>query len=339
MSVVVARATRQPMKPWAITNPQGGIVTRPSNQDRQIAAPIAPSMSAAGSRISSKPATKTTDAPRSAAHWMGWGVWRSVNCDIPSSVAKGEGVGIGYPRDPRKDMPHRPVVGFGAQARGDVAGDHQLIAKLPGLPRGGLDSDMRGDAAEDDRAYVAPRELGIEVCVEKCAPGRLGDEDVAGLRKTGRKIDETRGQGLGQRCRLVDLSLRPIKFWRRVHQHHWRVSDTKFLRQRLATRDQIVGGDRSKFPAENPVLQVDQHERGRLRVECDHRRGSSGRVARSRFMRDTRKSSNMSNPHKCQPKSKPWPRSQNASGESSGSPPSWMRAPSSSPRRAMRRRP
>src|ERR1700733_11895356 len=192
MSVVVARATRQPMKPWAITNPQGGIVTRPSNQQRQIAAPIAPSMSAAGSRISSKAATKTTDAARSVAHWMGRGVWRRVKGDIPSSVAKGEGVGVGYPGDPRKDVPHRRLVGFGAHAGGDIARDHKLVAKLPGLPRGGVDADMSGDAAEDDGPYPAALEFGIEVGAEERAPGRFGDEKVAGLGEASSKVGEAR---------------------------------------------------------------------------------------------------------------------------------------------------
>src|ERR1700677_4661597 len=101
-----------------ITKPQGGIVTRPSNQHRRIAAAIAPSIKAAGRRMSSKPATQTTDAPRSAAHW------------------RGGGVGICYPGDPRKDMPHRCLVGFRAHARGEIARDHKLVAKLPRLSRG-----------------------------------------------------------------------------------------------------------------------------------------------------------------------------------------------------------
>jgi len=107
------------------------------------------------------------------------------------------------------------------------------------------------------------------------APGRLGDQNVAGLGKARREVGEASGQGFGQRCRFVDQPLRSVKLRHGVHQHHRRPSGAKLLRQRLAPRDQFVGGDRSKFPAENPVLQVDQHERGRLWVECDHRRGSN----------------------------------------------------------------
>src|SRR5271167_4908094 len=104
-------------------------------------------MSAAGSRISSKAATQTTDAPRSAAHWMGCGVWRSVKRDIRSSGAKGEVVALRYPGDPRKDMPHCPLMRLDGQARRHVARDDKLVAKLPCLPRGCLDADMRRDAA------------------------------------------------------------------------------------------------------------------------------------------------------------------------------------------------
>src|SRR5580693_1998718 len=202
-----------------------------------MAAPIAPSMSAAGSRISSKAATQTRDAARSAAHWMGCGVWRSVKCDILSSVAKGEGVAIGYPGDAGKDIPHCPLMRLDGQARCHVARDDELVAKIPSLPRGRLDADMRRDAAEDDRADATLFEFGIEVGHEKRAPGRFGDEKVAGLGEAGRKIDEACGQRLGQRRWLVDLPLRPVEFWRGVHQHHGRVSDAKLCRQRLPPRD------------------------------------------------------------------------------------------------------
>ena len=99
-----------------------------------------------------------------------------------------------YPGDPRKDMPHRPLVGFGAHARRDVARDHELVAKLPRLPRGRLDPDMGGDAAKDDRAYAAALELGIEVGHEKRAPGRLGDQNIVGLGEARREVGETRRQ-------------------------------------------------------------------------------------------------------------------------------------------------
>src|SRR3984957_9279798 len=158
-------------------------------------------MSAAGSRISSKAAMKTTDAARSAAHWMGCGVWRRVKGDIPSSVAKGEGVGICNPGDPRKDMPHRRLVGFRAQARRGIARDHEFVAKLPRLSRGRVDADMCGDAAEDDGAYAAALELGIEVGAEERAPGRLGDQNVAGVGQARREVGEASGQRFGQRGR------------------------------------------------------------------------------------------------------------------------------------------
>src|ERR1700677_664286 len=258
-----------------MTKPQGGIVTRPSNQHRRIAAAIAPSIKAAGRRMSSKPATQTTDAPRSAAHWRGWGVWRSVKSDILSSVAKGEGVGICYSGDPRKDMPHRCLVGFRAHARGEIARDHKLVAKLPRLSRGCFDPDMRGDAAKDDRAHAATSKLGIEVGAEDRAPGRLGDENVAGVGKARREVGKACGQDSRELRGLVDLLLRSVKFWYSSHQHNERPSSAKLFRQSLAPRDQFLGGDRSKFPAENPVLQVDQHERGRSRVKGNHRRDSS----------------------------------------------------------------
>src|SRR5262249_17888447 len=151
----------------------------PSNHDRRIAAAIAPSMRAAGRRINSKAATQTADAARSAVHWIACGVWRSVKGDIRSSGAKGEGVAVRYPGDAGEDIPHCPLMWLDGQARRHVGCDDQLVAKLPCLPCGRLDADMRRDAAENDRADATVLELGIEVGHEKRAPGRLGDQEVA----------------------------------------------------------------------------------------------------------------------------------------------------------------
>ena len=86
-------------------------------------------------------------------------------------------------------------------------------------------------------------------------------------------------QDLGQRGGLVDLTLRPVKLRHDVDKHDGRPSVAESSRQRLAALDQFVGGDRSEFPAEDPVLQVDQHEGRRSWVEGDHR-GAPTRLRR-----------------------------------------------------------
>ena len=179
---------------------------------------------------------------------------------------------------------------FDGQARCHVAGDDELVAKLPCLPRGCLDADMRRDAAEDDRSYPTALQFGIEVGAEERAPGRLGDENVARLGKAGREVGKAGGQDPRQREGLVDLPLRPVEFWQGVHRHHTRPRSAKPVRQHFPPGDQIVGGDRSKIPAENPALQVDQDESGRLWIECDHRWALMAGVAQAGFMRDTHKS-------------------------------------------------
>ena len=128
-----------------------------------------------------------------------------------SSGAKGEGVAVRHPGDSRKDIPHRRLVRFDGQARGDIARDDEFVAKLPGLPRGRVDADMRCDAAEDDCPYATLSQFGVEIGAEECAPGRLGDQNVAGLGKAGREIDKSRGQDFRQRRGLVDLTLRTVK--------------------------------------------------------------------------------------------------------------------------------
>jgi hypothetical protein len=117
--------------------------------------------------------------------------------------------------------------------------DNELVAKLPCLPRGRFDPDMRGDAPEDDCAYAAALELGIEVGAEKRAPGRLGDQNVARPGEAGSEVDKTGRQDLGQRRRLVHLTLRPVELRHSVHQHDRRAFGAKPFRQGLTPRDQI----------------------------------------------------------------------------------------------------
>ena len=56
-------------------------------------------------------------------------------------------------------MPHSPLVGFDGHACRQVARNYQFVAKVPRLPRGRLNPDMRSDAAEDDGSYPTALEL------------------------------------------------------------------------------------------------------------------------------------------------------------------------------------
>jgi hypothetical protein len=159
-------------------------------------------------------------------------------------------------------MPDRRLVGFDSHARGDIARDDQLVAKLPGLSRGRVDADVRCDAAENDRPHATLSQFGVEVGAEERAPGRLGDQNIAWLRKAGSEVGKTARQDLRQRRGLIDLALGASQRRLNVHQHHWRPCRTKSLRQRLAALEQFIGRDRGQFAAEDAVLQVDQHKGG-----------------------------------------------------------------------------
>ena len=82
------------------------------------------------------------------------------------------------------------------------------------------------------------------------------------------------GRNLGQRERLVDGARLILRHRGRVDQHDWRAFGAKPCRQRLARVEQLVGGVRLEFAAEDPVLQVDQHQGGRFWIQGDHRRNS-----------------------------------------------------------------
>ena len=160
---------------------------------------------------------------------------------------------------------------FDPDAGRRVAHDHQFVAKLPGLPRGQFDAELGGDPAEDDGPYPTALELGIEVGAEKRAPGGFGDLEIAGLGQAGREIAEARGQGVGQPRGRVDGS-RFIHLGGHVDQDDRRALGAKPPGERLARFDELVRRERLELAAEDPVLQVDQHEGGRLGVEGDHRR-------------------------------------------------------------------
>jgi hypothetical protein len=115
------------------------------------------------------------------------------------------------------------------------------------------------DAAEDDGPHAALAQFAVEFGHRKRAPGGLGDCEVAGLGKAGRKIDEAGRQHFGQRERLVDGARLILGHGRRVDQHDRRAFSAKPCRQRLARFEQLVGGERLEFETEDPFLQVDQH--------------------------------------------------------------------------------
>src|SRR3984957_8975100 len=215
----MALAMSQPIPPCARMNDRGGIWTRPSKDATRIAPARAPSIKAAGSRMSSKAAMQTTEATRSPAHCRAGGVWRSVKCDIRSSGAKAKGVAVRYPGDAGKDIPHRRLMRLLPQARRHVARDDKRVAEVPRLPRRRLDADMRGDAAKHDCRDAPRLEFGIEVGAEEGAPGRLGDQNVAGLGEARSEIRETGRQDFGKRGRFVDLTFRPGKRRLDVDEH------------------------------------------------------------------------------------------------------------------------
>ncbi len=131
--------------------------------------------------------------------------------------------------------------------------------------------DVGGDNRRE-RSYSTPRRLSseIEVGAEEGAPGRLGDENVAGLGKAGREVDETCRQVLGSAVGSSTCRSGPIKFWHGVHQHHGRPGGAKLCRQRLAPRRPV----RRRKPAEVSCPEsrfAGRSARARsFLVECDH---------------------------------------------------------------------
>ena len=146
------------------------------------------------------------------------------------------------------------------QARRHVAGDDEFVAKLPGLPRGRVDADMRRDAAENDGPHAAALEVGIKVGAEERAPGRLGDQYVAGRGKARSEVGKTGRQDFWQRGGLVDPALWPVKGRLDVHENDRRPRGAESFRQRLSALEQVFGRDGRELAAEDAVLQVDQHK-------------------------------------------------------------------------------
>ncbi len=97
--------------------------------------------------------------------------------------------------------------------------------------------------------------------VRKKAPQvELGDQNVAGRGKAGSEVGETGRQNFRQRGGLVGLPLWLIKRRLHVHEHDRRPRDSESFRQRLLALEQVFGRNRRELAAEDPVLQVDQHE-------------------------------------------------------------------------------
>ena len=145
------------------------MLTRPSNHDRgsppRSRQASEPQAGARVRRPQRRPPTR-----REARPIAGPAVWRRVKCDIRSSAREGEGVAVGHPGDPRKDMPHRRLVRLDSHAGRHIARDDELIAKLPRLPRGRLNADMRCDASEDDGPPTPRRLSSASRSVRKNAP-------------------------------------------------------------------------------------------------------------------------------------------------------------------------
>src|ERR1700722_10970003 len=100
---------------------------------------------------------------------------------------------------------------------------------------------MRRDPAENDGAHATLSQFGIEIGAEERAPGRLGDQNIAGLCQARSEIDKPGGKDFWQGRGLVDLALWPVKWRLNVHQHDRRPRDAELPRQRLAALEQVFG--------------------------------------------------------------------------------------------------
>ena len=181
------------------------------------------------------------------------------------SRREGEGVAVRHPGDPwERYAASSPGVASTAMLVVTSRDDHQFVAKLPRLPRGRFNADMRGDAAEDDGPYPTALELGIEVGAEERAPGRLGDRECRRApRGRAARSAKPAGKVLGS-AEGSSTALWPVSGGLTLTRTTGAPAARNLPRERLAAFEQFVSRERLEFAAEHAVLQVDQHEGGCL---------------------------------------------------------------------------
>src|SRR5258705_3045490 len=87
-------------------------------------------------------------------------------------------IGLPYPRQTWKGLLEGEAVLISVLRRAGVFDNHKGEAESGALAGGGLDTDVTGDAGEDNRVDAAALELLLEGCTGKGAPVTLRDEDV-----------------------------------------------------------------------------------------------------------------------------------------------------------------
>src|SRR5579863_571937 len=85
------------------------------------------------------------------------------------------------PAHAREDILHCKSMCSGADAGHGIFDEDELVASIEGGARGGFDTEVRGNSAQDDRTDSSPAELLIELRAVKCAPLPLRDQQVARL--------------------------------------------------------------------------------------------------------------------------------------------------------------
>src|ERR1700730_2501121 len=145
---------------------------------------------------------------------------------------------------------------------------------LPRLTGGGFDSHVGGYTTNDESTDASAAQLQVQLSPVKGTPLPLRDDDVTGallelfgkVRPSGWQLGWSRQRpiyGLLERVRKVSRPGDPC-------ENHRGAGGAEAFRQLCAgARDGPTGAGRQR-KSENAILQINQHQRSRARIECIH---------------------------------------------------------------------
>ena len=186
------------------------------------------------------------------------------------------GIRGSHQTDARENALNHEVVPLGSEAGHCIFRENQLIGALEGVARGGFDSEVCGNAAEDDRANPAPPQVQVEIRAIECAPLALRDNKIAFARANlGQNFRPVRRKRPAHLKRRVDLRIHcvlAIGGEGDPHQRNDRSAFAKLRGEAHGIAHHLRARTWRPRTGNDSLLKINQNQCRRLRINryCNH---------------------------------------------------------------------